>query len=119
LKASILSPTSPEFKQRHPRLSRLLSHKLAPPIGASLAGLALTIGPADERRLTITIYTLAKALEYLYNRVEDLGHMKNKPWVILSNLTAAMHLLTCRDLVVWCLALVPIVIGTIATLFRL
>jgi len=94
LKANILSTSSPEFKQRHPRLSKLLSHNLAPPIGASLAGLAFAIGPADERRLTITVYTLAKALEYAYNRVEDLGYMKNKPWVRLQDLTSATHSLT-------------------------
>jgi len=42
----------------------------------------LGICPADQTRITITIYTLSKALEFLYNTLDDKGYFKVKPWWI-------------------------------------
>lgn len=81
LRDNMMSASAEEFRTKYPKVSRMLVSNLAPGLGASLAGLALAIGPSDERRLTITIYVLARAAEFLYNRIEDLGYMSRKPWV--------------------------------------
>ena len=61
-------------------MSRVLVSRLAPAVGASLAGFLLGLCPADQLRMSIAIYTLTRGLESLYNRLEDDGWFRRKPW---------------------------------------
>ena len=49
-------------------------------MGASLAGFALGVYPGNQLRLTIAIYAMTRAAEFLYNGLEDRGWFKNLPW---------------------------------------
>lgn len=80
LRKSLLTDEARPFRRRNPRVSKSLTSRLAPPIGASLAGFFLAIYPADQLRITITIYVLTRALEFLYNGLEDKGWFQNRPW---------------------------------------
>ena len=80
LRESLLTDEARPFRRRNPHVSKSLTSRLAPSIGASLAGFFLTIYPADQLRITITIYVLTRALEFLYNGLEDEGWFQNRPW---------------------------------------
>ncbi|KAI9840305.1 MAG: hypothetical protein M1837_001792 [Sclerophora amabilis] len=80
LRRNLLAPDARPFRVRNPRTSRLLVSKMAPAIGASLAGFMLGVYPADQLRMTIAIYTLSRAGEFLYNKLEEDGWFKHKPW---------------------------------------
>lgn len=80
LRASLLTDNAKPFRRRNPHISSALTSKLAPAVGASLAGLWLGLYPAAQLRLTVTIYMLSRALEFGYNNLEDLGYFKNRPW---------------------------------------
>lgn len=80
LRSSLLTDNAKPFRQRNPRVSAALTSKLAPAVGAALAGFWLGLYPAAQLRLTVTIYMLSRALEFGYNNLEDLGYLKNKPW---------------------------------------
>jgi hypothetical protein len=59
-----------------------LTSRIAPAIGSSLAGFFLAVYPGDQLRITIAIYVFTRALEFLYNHLEDQGYFRNKPnWV--------------------------------------
>jgi hypothetical protein len=45
-----------------------------------MAGLALGMYPSEQLRVTIAIYTAARASETLYSGLEREGHMRSKPW---------------------------------------
>jgi len=57
-----------------------LTARLAPALGASLAGFALGVYPGDQLRLTVAIYIATRAAEFAYNALEDDGWFKNRPW---------------------------------------
>ena len=80
LRENLLTNEARPFRTRNPRVSRALVSRLAPAIGASLAGFMLGVYPADQLRVTIAIYTFTRALEFLYNKLEDDGWFKNRPW---------------------------------------
>jgi hypothetical protein len=40
----------------------------------------LGLCPGDQLRMSIAIYTFTRALEFLYNRFEDDGWFRRKPW---------------------------------------
>lgn len=80
LRVGIQKPSSAEFREKHPRVYKIISSRLAPCVGPALAGLALAIHPADSRRVTVAVYALTRALEYVYNGAELSGALKNKPW---------------------------------------
>ena len=80
LKSRLLSEKAAQLRKRYPRLFRAMTSRLAPAVGASLAGLALGIYPASQLRVTAAIYVGAMSLEFLYNVFEGDGYFKNKPW---------------------------------------
>lgn len=59
---------------------RGLTSRVAPAIGASLAGFTLSIYPRHQLRVTIAIYLGARALEMLYNALERDGYLDKKSW---------------------------------------
>jgi hypothetical protein len=73
LRSHVLDPSALPFRKRNPRIADTLTSPYAPAVGASLAGLALGIYPAQQLRLSITIYTLFRALEFGWNCAEDNG----------------------------------------------
>ncbi|MCJ1464809.1 hypothetical protein MMC07_003423 [Pseudocyphellaria aurata] len=80
LRINLLTKEAAPFRRRNPRISQSLTSRLAPAIGASLAGFALGVYPADQLRITIAIYVAAQAVEFLYNALENDGWFKDKPW---------------------------------------
>ncbi|CZS89958.1 uncharacterized protein RCO7_02338 [Rhynchosporium graminicola] len=83
LRAHLLAPEARPFRQRNKRTSKTLTSSLAPAVGASLAGFALAINPADQLRVTISIYALSRAAEFAYNLAEEEGWIWSKgekPW---------------------------------------
>ncbi|KAF2396082.1 hypothetical protein EJ06DRAFT_483971 [Trichodelitschia bisporula] len=80
LRASLLDDTAKAFRARNPRIARALTAKLAPALGASLAGAWLAAYPASQLRITITIYTASRALEFFYEYLHNGGWFANMPW---------------------------------------
>ena len=80
LRANLLTKDATPFRRRNPRTARSLTSRLAPAIGASLAGFALGVYPSDQLRITVAIYAAVKAAELTYNALESDGWFKNKPW---------------------------------------
>lgn len=80
LRASLRSKDALPFRRRNPRIARSLTSRIAPAVGASLAGFALAIYPADQLRLSVAIYSATRALEFLYNALEGDGWLKDRPW---------------------------------------
>lgn len=89
LRIVILDPTSEPWRKRNPSTTRLITSMYTPAIGASLAGFALGIYPAEQLRVTIAIYTAFRALEFGWNYVEDAGlawgrekngKLRKRPW---------------------------------------
>ena len=80
LRTNLLTKDAAPFRRRNPRISRSLTSRLAPAIGASLAGFALGVYPGDQLRITIAIDVATRSLEFAYNALEEDGWFKNKPW---------------------------------------
>lgn len=80
LRVNLQLPQAQAFRDKYPKASRVFISRKSPALAASLSGLALAIHPATERRVTIAVYTLVKALEFTYNRLEDEGWFPNRPW---------------------------------------
>ena len=80
LRGNLANKDADPFRRRNPRIARALTSRLAPAAGASLAGFALGIYPADQLRLTIAIYFATRAAEYAYNFFENEGWFRNRPW---------------------------------------
>lgn len=80
LRANLLTKEAAPFRRRNPRVSKSLTSRLAPAIGASLAGFVLGIYPGDQLRFTIAIYFATRAVEFAYNALENEGWFSNKPW---------------------------------------
>lgn len=70
-----------QFRTKYPNASKLFLSPKSPSLAASLAGFALLLHPATDRRVSIAVYALIKALEFLYNQYEDAGYFINRPWV--------------------------------------
>ncbi|KAF2645076.1 hypothetical protein P280DRAFT_444425 [Massarina eburnea CBS 473.64] len=88
LRESLLTQEAKPFRRRNPRVSSSFTSRLAPAIGSSLAGFFLAVYPADQLRVTIAIYIFTRALEFSYNRLEELAYFKNRPawfgsWMIM------------------------------------
>ncbi|KAL8659656.1 MAG: hypothetical protein Q9202_007009 [Teloschistes flavicans] len=79
LRSNILAKDAAPFRRRNPRIARSLTSRLAPAMGASLAGFALGVYPSDQLRLTIAIYVATRAAEFAYNALENEGWLGNKP----------------------------------------
>ncbi|KAK8258123.1 hypothetical protein IWZ00DRAFT_485139 [Phyllosticta capitalensis] len=80
LRDTILDDNAKPFRRRNPRVTRVLTARLAPAIGASLSGFFLGMCPADQLRVTIAIYVFTRSLEFAYNGLEDRGWFNNTPW---------------------------------------
>ncbi|PGH21403.1 hypothetical protein AJ80_03320 [Polytolypa hystricis UAMH7299] len=80
LRANLRTDDARPFRERNPRISRALTSKYAPAVGASLAGFALGAYPQSQLRLTVAIYMSTRSLEFLYNALEQKGWFKNRPW---------------------------------------
>ncbi|KAF4434783.1 hypothetical protein FACUT_7686 [Fusarium acutatum] len=88
LRVHLLDPQVEPFRARNPRTAAMLTSPSAPAIGASFAGLALGIYPAQKMRVTIAIYTIFRALEFAYNFCEADGLIwgrkngvkRERPW---------------------------------------
>ena len=80
LRSNLLTKDAAPFRRRNPRISKSLTSRLAPAIGASLAGFALGVYPGNQLRLTMTIYVATRSLEFAYNALEEDGWFKDRPW---------------------------------------
>lgn len=80
LRSNLLKKDAAPFRRRNPRVAKSLTSRLAPAIGASLAGFALGIYPGDQLRLTIAIYVSTRSLEFAYNALDGDGWFQNRPW---------------------------------------
>jgi hypothetical protein len=80
LRANLLTRNATPFRERNPRVAQSLTSRLAPAIGASLAGFALGVFPGDQLRISIAIYVATRAAEFAYNKFENDGWFRNKPW---------------------------------------
>lgn len=89
LRLHILAASAEPFRKRNPKTSNTLTSPYTPAIGASLAGLALGVYPAEQLRVTIAIYAMFRALEFGWNYAEDgglvwgqekNGRFRKRPW---------------------------------------
>ena len=80
LRDSLRGEDARPFRRRNPRVGAALTSKIAPAVGASLAGVFLGLSPKDQTRMTIAIYTFSRAMEFTYNALDDKGYFKAKPW---------------------------------------
>lgn len=80
LRANLRTDDAEPFRDRNPRISRALTSRFAPAVGASLAGFALAITPQEQVRLTAAIYFSTRSLEFLYNVMDEKGWLAQRPW---------------------------------------
>jgi hypothetical protein len=80
LRQSLLTDNAKPFRKRNPTVSAVLTSRLAPVVGASMAGFFLGVYPAQQLRITIALYSVTRSLEFLYNHAENQGLLVNKPW---------------------------------------
>ncbi|KAM0800268.1 hypothetical protein BDR22DRAFT_782073, partial [Usnea florida] len=79
LRSNLLTKDAAPFRRRNPRISKSLTSRLAPAIGASLAGFALGVYPGDQLRITIAIYVATRSVEFAYKALEEDGWFAGKP----------------------------------------
>ncbi|KAL4927623.1 uncharacterized protein BDV17DRAFT_266110 [Aspergillus undulatus] len=80
LRANLRTDEATPFRERNPRISKALTSRYAPAVGASLAGLALGIATQSQLRMTVAIYAATRGLEATYNIIDEKGWLANKPW---------------------------------------
>lgn len=80
LRSNLRTDDARPFRERNPRISSALTSQYAPAIGASFAGFALGIAPQEQLRLTATIYTTTRSLEFLFNVLDSKGWLDKRPW---------------------------------------
>ncbi|RPB20710.1 hypothetical protein L211DRAFT_841429 [Terfezia boudieri ATCC MYA-4762] len=80
LRSNLLLPSARTFRKRHPKTTRLLTSRISPALGASLAGLALAVHPEGEARNWIAVWVVCKALEYAFNLAEGRQLWGERPW---------------------------------------
>ncbi|KAL4914702.1 hypothetical protein BDW62DRAFT_137207 [Aspergillus aurantiobrunneus] len=80
LRANLRTDEAQPFRERNPRISKALTSRYAPAVGASLAGLALEICPLNQLRMTVAIYAATRGLESMYNMMDEKGWLENRPW---------------------------------------
>lgn len=79
LRSNLRSDDARPFRKRNPRISKALTSRFTPAVGASIAGFALGICPQNQLRMTIAIYTSTKSSEYLYNVLDQKGWLEDRP----------------------------------------
>ncbi|KAK4665710.1 hypothetical protein QC763_403690 [Podospora pseudopauciseta] len=94
LRVQLLEPSAAPFRKRNPKTASTLTSPYAPAVGASLAGLALGVYPAEQLRVTIALFLGFKAVEWGWNCAEEngmvwgwekmglggKGKMRERPW---------------------------------------
>lgn len=80
LRVNLRTDDAQPFRERNPRISRVLTSRFAPAVGASLAGFTLAITPQEQLRLTAAIYWSTRSLEFLYNVMDEKGWLDKRPW---------------------------------------
>lgn len=80
LRANLRTDDAEPFRERNPRISRALTSRFAPAVGASLAGLAVGIIPQEQLRLSGAIYFSTRSLEFLFNAADSKGLLDKRPW---------------------------------------
>lgn len=80
LRANLRTDDAGPFRERNPRISRALTSRFAPAVGASLAGFTLAITPQEQLRLTAAIYWSTRSLEFLFNTMDEKGWLAQRPW---------------------------------------
>ncbi|EGY18573.1 hypothetical protein VD0002_g9952 [Verticillium dahliae] len=73
LRGHLLDDAAIPFRRRNPRTAATLTSPYAPAVGASLAGLALGVYPAQQLRVSVAIYAMFRALEFGWNLCEGEG----------------------------------------------
>ncbi|PWY73691.1 hypothetical protein BO70DRAFT_364600 [Aspergillus heteromorphus CBS 117.55] len=79
LRANLRTDDARPFRDRNPRISKALTSRCAPAVGASIAGFALGICPQNQLRLSAAIYTATRSLEFLFNSLDEKGWFENRP----------------------------------------
>ncbi|KAF8427900.1 hypothetical protein EV426DRAFT_588846 [Tirmania nivea] len=80
LRSNLLLPSARTFRKRHPKATRLLTSRISPALGASLAGIALAVHPEGEMRNGVAVWVICKALEYAFNLAEGRRVWGERPW---------------------------------------
>ncbi|KAL4783999.1 hypothetical protein BJX76DRAFT_357445 [Aspergillus varians] len=80
LRQNLRTDEAQPFCERNPRISKALTSRYAPAVGASLAGFALGICTQTQLRMTVAIYAATRGLESAYNVMDEKGWLVNRPW---------------------------------------
>lgn len=80
LRTNLRTDDARPFRDRNPKISKALTSRYAPAIGASLAGFLLSVYPQNQLRITAAIYAATRSLEFVYNVLDEKGWIKDKPW---------------------------------------
>ncbi|KAL4880821.1 hypothetical protein BJY04DRAFT_190873 [Aspergillus karnatakaensis] len=80
LRSNLRTDEAQPFRERNPRVSKALTSRYAPAVGASLAGLALGICTQNQLRITVAIFAATRGLESVYNVMDEKGWLVNRPW---------------------------------------
>ncbi|KAG6007146.1 hypothetical protein E4U21_006330 [Claviceps maximensis] len=78
LRAQLLDAQAEPFRVRNPRTAAALTSPFAPAVGASLAGFALGVCPAEKKqqlRVSIALFALFRALEFAWDLCEAEGRV--------------------------------------------
>ncbi|RAL11649.1 uncharacterized protein BO97DRAFT_406029 [Aspergillus homomorphus CBS 101889] len=79
LRVNLRTDDARPFRDRNPRVSKVLTSRFAPAVGASFAGFALWICPRNQFRVIAAIYSATRSLEYLFNALDEKGWFENRP----------------------------------------
>ena len=79
LRANLRTDEALPFRNRNPRLTKALTSRYAPAVGASMAGFALGICPQTQLRMSAAIYMSTRSLEFLFNVVDEKGWLEGRP----------------------------------------
>lgn len=81
LRNNLLIPDAQPFRRRNPRLSRALTSRFAPAVGASVAASAMGWFPDEQMKLSMAVFAAVSTGEFLYNAAEGDGLVQGwKPW---------------------------------------
>ena len=79
LRASLRSPDAAPFRKRNARAAQVLTSRLSPAVGAGLAGIAFSVFPGDQLRLTLAIYAATRSAEFAYDALDEAGRLPRRP----------------------------------------
>lgn len=79
LRANLRTDDAEPFRARNPRVSKALTSRYAPAVGASVAGFAMGISPQESLRRGLAIYMATRSLDFLYNVLDEKGFLEGRP----------------------------------------